>query len=41
MRENTREVLALARAEGQLPREAAMSIAQRRVSEVMAYRRAD
>jgi len=41
IRQNTREVLELARAEGCLLREAAMSIAQRRVSEAMAYRRAD
>lgn len=41
VRENTREVLERARAEGCLPREAAMSIARNRVLEAMAYRRAD
>ncbi len=41
VRQNTREVLELARAEECLLRDAAMSIAQRRVSEAMAYRRAD
>ncbi len=41
VRGNTREVLERSRAEGCLPRDAAMSIARRRVSEVMAYRRAD
>ena len=41
VRQNTREVLDLARTEGCLLREAAMSIAQRRVSEAMAFRRAD
>ena len=40
VRENTREVLELARTEGRLPREAAMSLAQRRVAEAMSYRRA-
>lgn len=39
IRENTRAVLALARAHSQIPAEAALSLAKQRVSEAMAYRR--
>lgn len=39
VRENTREVLELARAHSQMPAEAAISLAKQRVSEAMAYRR--
>ena len=39
MRENTREVLALAKAHSQIPAEAALSLAKQRVAEAMAYRR--
>ncbi len=41
VRENTRKILQLARAEGTTPREAAMGIARRRVAEAMSYRRAN
>jgi glutamate dehydrogenase/leucine dehydrogenase len=39
VRENTREVLALARTHSQMPNEAALTLAKQRVSEAMAYRR--
>jgi glutamate dehydrogenase/leucine dehydrogenase len=39
VRENTREVLDLARAHSQIPAEAALSLAKQRVAEAMAYRR--
>ncbi len=39
VRENTREVLALARAHTQMPSEAALTLAKQRVAEAMAYRR--
>ena len=41
VRENTREVLKRAAAERELPRQAAMSLARRRVEEAMSYRRSD
>lgn len=40
IRENTREVLALAKAHSQIPAEAALTLAKQRVAEAMAYRRA-
>jgi glutamate dehydrogenase (NAD(P)+) len=40
VRENTREVLELARSHSQMPAEAALSLAKQRVAEAMAYRRA-
>jgi len=39
VRENTREVLELARSHSQMPAEAALSLAKQRVAEAMAYRR--
>ncbi|RMH17149.1 MAG: Glu/Leu/Phe/Val dehydrogenase [Acidobacteria bacterium] len=39
IRENTREVLKLARAHSQMPAEAALALAKQRVAEAMAYRR--
>ena len=39
IRENTREVLQLAKAHSQMPAEAALSLAKQRVAEAMAYRR--
>jgi len=39
VRENTREVLELAKAHSQIPAEAALSLAKQRVAEAMAYRR--
>lgn len=39
IRENTQEILALARAHSQIPAEAALALAKQRVSEAMAYRR--
>lgn len=39
IRENTREVLQLAKAHSQIPAEAALSLAKQRVAEAMAYRR--
>jgi glutamate dehydrogenase (NAD(P)+) len=39
VRENTREVLQLARSHSQIPAEAALSLAKQRVAEAMAYRR--
>jgi glutamate dehydrogenase/leucine dehydrogenase len=39
IRENTREVLQLARAHSQIPAEAALTLAKQRVAEAMAYRR--
>ncbi len=39
VRENTHEVLALARSHSQMPVEAALALAKRRVAEAMAYRR--
>ena len=39
VRENTREVLQLARSHSQMPAEAALSLAKQRVAEAMAYRR--
>ena len=39
VRENTREVLHLARSHSQMPAEAALSLAKQRVAEAMAYRR--
>ncbi|REJ75052.1 MAG: Glu/Leu/Phe/Val dehydrogenase [Acidobacteria bacterium] len=39
VRENTREILELARAHSQMPTEAALTLAKQRVSEAMAYRR--
>jgi glutamate dehydrogenase/leucine dehydrogenase len=39
VRENTREVLQLARTHSQMPAEAALSLAKQRVAEAMAYRR--
>lgn len=39
IRENTHEVLELARAHSQIPAEAALSLAKQRVAEAMAYRR--
>jgi glutamate dehydrogenase/leucine dehydrogenase len=41
VRENTREILELAKAHSQMPTEAALTLAKRRVSEAMAYRRRD
>jgi len=41
MRENTRAVLRLARAEKMLPRDAALKLAKERVREAMSYRRAN
>jgi glutamate dehydrogenase (NAD(P)+) len=39
VRENTRDVLSLARSHSQIPAEAALSLAKQRVAEAMAYRR--
>ncbi len=41
VRENTREVIALSRGKGCLPREAAVEIARARVAEAMSFRRAN